>query len=271
MALCKGNRFWFVGATLSMNRPLVIGVTSRFGSAEWIHENTCNYLTVLAGYGVQAVPLAPDTPVRLPDGAVYAPDAAGRLPAAVLQHLDGMILSGGGDVDPRYFGQPLAGAEVEQIDVRRDELELNLARAAMARDLPILGICRGCQVLNVAAGGAMVQHLDGHRSPKEGVKHHNVTIAPSSKLHQIVGRDRLAVNTYHHQGMDHSVMAPAFAPVGLADPDTWLVEAYESRSHRWVIGVQWHPERLFELDAAHGRLWDSFLAACGGATAVERG
>jgi putative glutamine amidotransferase len=248
---------------MSLNRPPVIGVTSRFGNADWLHETTRNYLAVLADYGVQAVPLAPDTPAHLPDGAVYTPDADGRLPAAVLQHLDGLILAGGGDVHPRYFGQPLAGAEPEQIDLRRDELELNLARAAMASDLPILGICRGCQVLNVAAGGAMVQHLDGHRSPKDGVKYHDVTVAAGSKLHQIVGADRLAVNTYHHQGMNHAVVAPAFTPVGQADPDAWLVEAYESRSHRWLVGVQWHPERLFELEPAHRRLWDSFLAACG--------
>jgi putative glutamine amidotransferase len=74
--------------------------------------------------------------------------------------------------------------------------------------------------------------------------------------------DRLSVNTFHHQGMDLASMAPLFTPVALAQPDQWLVEAYESRQHRWVIGVQWHPERAFELDPGHRRLWESFVAVC---------
>ena len=173
-----------------------------------------------------------------------------------------MILAGGGDVHPKYFGQPLAGAEPDSIDLKRDELELTLGQQALARDLPIFAICRGCQVLNVAAGGGMVQHFGGHRSPKERTAFHDVTIAPDSRFYAIVDAQRLPVNTFHHQGMDMASMAPIFTPVALAQPDEWLVEAYESRQHSWVIGVQWHPERVFELDAHHRRLWDSFLAAC---------
>jgi putative glutamine amidotransferase len=166
-------------------------------------------------------------------------------------------------VHPRYFGQPLAGAETETIDLKRDELEIELAQAALAADLPLFGICRGCQVLNVAAGGSMIQHLDGHRSPSGGpTSFHEVAIQPGGRLSAIVGAATLPVNTFHHQGMDVPALAPFFAPVAYAQPDAWLVEAYESPRHRWVVGVQWHPERSFELDDGHRRIWESFFAAC---------
>lgn len=242
--------------------PLWIGVTTRHGDPAWVQKNTRNYLQVLAEYGALPVVLSPDCPATLPDGSMVQPDELGRLPVSILDRLHGLILSGGGDVHPKYFGQELAGAEVESIDLKRDELELALSQAALARDLPLFAICRGCQVLNVAAGGGMVQHLPGHRSPQDGTAFHDVTIAPDSRFQAIVGRERLPVNTFHHQGLDRATMAPLFTPVALAQPDDWLVEAYESRSHCWVIGVQWHPERVFELDGGHRRLWESFLAVC---------
>jgi putative glutamine amidotransferase len=241
---------------------LIVGVTARHGHEEWIQKNTHNYLNVLAKHGVIPVVLAPDTPANLPDGRQFHPDTQGRLPVMILTHLDGLILAGGGDVDPKYFGAELNGAEPESIDHRRDELELNLSRQALDADLPILGICRGCQVLNVAAGGGMVQHFDGHRSPKDGTKYHDVALLPGTRLRTLIGQETLAVNTYHHQGMDLASMAPIFTPSGLAWPDSWLVEAYESQQHSWVVGIQWHPERLFELDDAHRRLWQNFVAAC---------
>lgn len=244
-------------------RPLVIGITTRHGDAEWVQRNTRNYVNMVRELGATPVILAPDQPATLPDGATYAPDAAGRLAVDLLAGLDGIIFSGGGDVHPRYFGQPLAGAEEDTIDEKRDELEIVLAQAALAMDLPIFGICRGCQVLNVAAGGGMVQHLDGHRSPAEGpTNFHTVELAPASQLSAIVGQPSLPVNTFHHQGLDQATLAPIFAPVARAAEDEWLVEAYESPQHRWVIGVQWHPERQFELEHGHRRIWESFLAAC---------
>lgn len=242
--------------------PLLVGVTTRRGNAAWIAKNTKNYLNTLISHGVTPVILAPDTPARLPDGTNYTPDTAGRLPDALLDHLHGLILSGGGDVDPRYFGAELSGAEPDSIDHPRDELELNLARAALAVDLPLFGICRGCQVLNVAAGGSMIQHFDGHRSPAHSTAYHDVAVQPDTRFRQIVGEESFAVNTFHHQGMDRASIAPLFRPAAVAQPDNWLVEAYESAGHRWVVGVQWHPERLFELGEPHARLWQSFLNAC---------
>ena len=244
-------------------RPLVIGITTKHGDAEWVQRNTRNYVNMVRELGATPVILAPDQPATLPDGATYMPDAAGRLDPALLAGLDGIIFSGGGDVHPRYFGQPLAGAEESTIDEQRDELEIVLAQAALALDMPIFGICRGCQVLNVAAGGGMVQHLDGHRSPADGpTSFHTVELNPASKFGAIVGQPSLPVNTFHHQGLDQASLAPIFAPVARAAEDEWLVEAYESPQHRWVIGVQWHPERHFELEHGHRRIWESFVAAC---------
>ena len=251
------------GAGLAGDRPLWIGITTRRGDAEWVQKNTRNYVAVVRDAGAEPIILSPDTPAALPDGRTFTPDARGRVGTAVLDSLDGLILSGGGDVHPRYFGQPLAGAEPESIDLLRDELEIELAQAALTQDLPLFGICRGCQVLNVAAGGSMVQHFDGHRTPEGGpTNFHDVAIAPGSRLYAIVGDGALLVNTFHHQGLDAGALAPIFAPAAVAQPDAWLVEAYESQSHRWVIGVQWHPERHFELEDGHRRIWQSFFDAC---------
>jgi putative glutamine amidotransferase len=241
---------------------LVIGITTRRGDPDWVTKSTKNYLNILAEYHVTSVILSPDLPTILPNGVRFAPDAAGRLSATVLEHLDGVVFSGGGDVDPKYFGEPLNGAEPESIDHRRDELEIHLGQAALADDLPVFAICRGCQVLNVAAGGKMVQHFDNHRSAPDGTRYHPVDFVPQSRVGQIVGQPALVVNTFHHQGIDRATLAPIFAPAAIATPDPWLIEAYESPSHRWVVGVQWHPERIFELEEGHRRLWESFLAAC---------
>lgn len=251
---------------------LVIGISVRSGAPEWVQKSTRNYLNILDEYGVRPVILAPDYPAVLPGGATFAPDEAGRLPEWILDELDGLVLSGGGDVHPRYFGQPIAGAEPDSIDLKRDELELGLGRAALAQDLPTFAICRGCQVLNVAAAGGMIQHFDGHRSLPDRTVFHPVEFTPGSRVHQIVGQDKLVVNTFHHQGIDQATLAPGFAPAAYSVPERWLIEAYESPHHNWVVGVQWHPERIFELGIGHRLLWESFLdAAQRGERNVARG
>lgn len=250
-------------STVNGNRPLWIGITSRHGSAEWLQQNARNYIAMVGSYHAYPILLTPDYPTILPDGMCYEPAGNGRLADKVLEHLDGLILSGGGDVAPHYFNQPLAGAEESSIDPKRDELEIGLSQAALGRNMPIFGICRGCQVLNVAAGGAMLQHFDGHRSPADGpTRFHLVRVESNSRLRNIVAADHFEVNTFHHQGLDQDALAPIFRRAAVAEPDQWLVEAYESSVHEWVVGVQWHPERLFELNDAHRRLWESFIEAC---------
>ena len=116
------------GAGLQENRPLWIGITTRHGDAEWVQKNTHNYVAMVRDAGAEPIVLSPDIAAVLPDGRAFAPDEQGRVGTQVLDALDGLILSGGGDVHPSYFGQPLAGAEPESIDLLRDELEIELAR-----------------------------------------------------------------------------------------------------------------------------------------------
>lgn len=247
-------------------------MTTRSGYEEWIRKNNRNYLNRLAEYGVDAVVLSPDVAAVLPGGESFAPDAEGRLPAEILDYLDGIIFSGGGDVDPRLFGQALEGAERESIDAARDALEITLGQAALAQaDLPVFGICRGCQVLNVAAGGAMVQHVEGHRSPLDSPRLHEVAVAHGSRLGRIVGEASFPVNTFHHQAVDRNTLSPRFAPAAFDALQGWVIEAYESPAHEWLFGVQWHPERSFELPDAHKRLWDSFIQACAARSAARNG
>lgn len=258
----RGSRLFMQGITEYSMGKVLVGVTARRGDEGWVQEHSRHYLSVLNGYGATPIVLSPDTPVTLPDGSTFAPDDHGRLPADVLPLLDGLVLSGGGDVDPAYFGAQLAGANPKAIDRKRDELELTLARQAFELDLPTFGICRGCQVMNVAAGGGMVQDFDGHRSPKDEPFYHPVVVDRTSKLHALVADAEIPVNTYHHQGVDLPTLAPGLRASAMARPDAWLIEALESPDHRWMVGVQWHPERLFELSEAHRRLWDGFVRAC---------
>ncbi len=250
--------------------PLLIGVTSAHGDAEWLSKNTHHYLDFLAQAGAQAVVLTPDTPAVFPDGSSYAPDSDGRLPDTILDHLHGLVASGGGDVHPKHFGQEPDGAEPKHISLGRDELELNLLRTALQRDLPVFGICRGCQVLNVAGGGSLRQHFDGHRSSAGQTAYHRVDLQPNTNLQRMVGAEAMQVNTFHHQGINRSDLAPGFFASAFAHPDDWLVEAIESLRHRWALGVQWHPERIFELEPSHRLIWDSFLTACRATRVVER-
>ncbi|MEM7133496.1 MAG: gamma-glutamyl-gamma-aminobutyrate hydrolase family protein [Chloroflexota bacterium] len=240
----------------------IIGLTTKQGDSEWIEGHSQNYLDRLNEFGAKPVILSPDYPAILPDGTAFEPDSMGRLPSRVLNHLDGLILAGGGDVHPKYFGAEMNGANPKAISQMRDELELSLAKEALARDMPIFGICRGCQVLNVAGGGGMVQHFDGHRSSKAKPIFHDILVEPNSRFYDLVGKERFPTNTYHHQGLDHETLAPIFDAVGVAEPDKWLVEAIESPQHHWVFGVQWHPEKLYELEDTHRKLWTDFVETC---------
>ncbi len=181
--------------------------------------------------------------------------------ADALDRLDGLLIAGGSDVDPARYGEaphPSTGWHAE-----RDEAELILLRAALERGLPVLGVCRGMQLMAVAAGGRLHQHLPdtlghtGHRPdsgpgevPRYGA--HAVRLAPGSRLHGLLG-DAVTVNSMHHQG----VADPGrLAPVGWT-ADDGLIEAVEDPDREFAVGVQWHPE---ELDDP--RLFHALVAAC---------
>ncbi len=160
--------------------------------------------------------------------------------------LNGLVLTGGLDIDPaRYFNAP--HERTRCAEAARDDYEFGLLQEALAADLPVLAICRGHQVLNVAFGGSLLQNIEtsNHRADykSEGApsRWHEVTIALGSRLHGAIGAGRVEVNSRHHQGVVADGVAPGLKAVATS-PDG-IVEALESESHRWVVGVQWHAER----------------------------
>lgn len=172
-----------------------------------------------------------------------------RRPPVDAAALDGLILTGGLDVAPQRYGEA-SHPKVKQTDPARDAFEEEALARALERDLPVLAICRGHQLLNVALGGRLLQHIegDGHRADykAEGMpsRWHTVRLVAESRLRGIFGADEVEVNSRHHQAVLPETLAPGLAPVA-ASPEG-LVEAVESTDHRWVLGVQWHPERLEE-------------------------
>jgi putative glutamine amidotransferase len=161
--------------------------------------------------------------------------------------LDGLVLTGGLDVAPeRYGAQP--HPKVKRIDPARDAFEIEVLEAALARDLPVLAICRGHQLVNVALGGTLLQHIESgehvadYRTEGAPSRGHAVRIDEGSRLAAAVGAGDVEVNSRHHQAVLPEGLAPGLKPAAWS-PDG-LVEAFEGRSQRWLIGVQWHPERL---------------------------
>jgi gamma-glutamyl-gamma-aminobutyrate hydrolase PuuD len=157
-----------------------------------------------------------------------------------LDHVDALVITGGCDIDPASYGavrEPQLGATSPE----RDDADLAITRAAVARDLPTLAVCRGIQVLNVALGGTLVQHVDDHMLREQyNESAHTVTVEPDSLLAEIVGTDTLGVNTLHHQVIDR--VAEPLRVVARNRDDH--VEAVELAGSRSVLGVQWHPELL---------------------------
>ena len=178
---------------------------------------------------------------------ILAPLPARRL-EAIIERLDGVCLSGGPDIEPATYGSG-AHPELGPTEPEVDLFELGLVRAARRRGLPILAICRGMQVLNVARGGTLVQHLPdlseqvAHRQAEPASQvSHGVTIAAESRLAGVVERERIYVNSFHHQAIDR--LGAGLEPVGWADDG--VIEAVEARGGAFTLGVQWHAECLTE-------------------------
>jgi gamma-glutamyl-gamma-aminobutyrate hydrolase PuuD len=174
-------------------------------------------------------------------------------PADTLDGFDGLLLAGGSDVDPALYSQQ-PSPETQPSDPVRDRLELALLRQALDRDLPVLGICRGLQLANVALGGALRQHVEGHNHRKVRDAH-PVTIAPGTRLAGILGPGEYLVNSRHHQCAD---AAAAGLTVAALAPDG-VIEALELPQQRFFLAVQWHPEA--RIDGPDARLFAAFRAA----------
>ena len=175
----------------------------------------------------------------------------------------GLMLTGGEDVDPPIYGEspdPSAGLETNR---RRDDMELALLRHALDQDLPVLAICRGMQLLNVAFGGKLIQDVPEHKGERRDgdwkPAYHQIYVSPGSKLAAIMGSGGfLKVNSIHHQGVREAQKSPALLASAYSLGDG-LIEGMESPGHDWVLGVQCHPEREEEVPKSFGRLFQAFV------------
>ena len=233
-------------------RP-VIGITAFAGTRNQspVQMQQEAYFSALvdAGATPMVIPLVADPSILLP----------------LYQHLDGVCFPGGPDVSPSFYGQPvMSGCNVSS-EPRLDECEMSLMKYAIAERIPMLCICRGHQLLNVALGGELFQDLlaqgattvQHRRKPSDQEPMHQITIAGDSKLSSILGEESIAVNTMHHQGIrtlgrDLRVVATS---------DDGVVEAVEMTDRPFVIGVQYHPEEMIENQPLAARLFHALVEA----------
>jgi putative glutamine amidotransferase len=218
---------------------------------------------------------------RLREDYVRAVESAGGLPLVLapgrpqdvgdlLDHVGALVLTGGADIDPTLYGEERR-PEVKAVFPDRDAFELALCREALRRDLPLLAICRGHQVLNVATGGTLVQDIPSqipgagaHESDAERWQTcHEVEILPETRLREILGTERVAVNSFHHQSvkqLGRELVLSARSPDG-------VVEGIEMprQSRRFVLGVQWHPESFWDHTPHFQPLFEALVRAADGA------
>ena len=236
-------------------------------------------LTCSTGVGRSSAQLAaPPLIDFLPQAYTRAVEAAGGLPlmlplagdlafvAQMIARLDGLILSGGPDISPRLFGEePIAGLGPTNYEL--DLMEREALRRGLERNLPILTICRGMQMLIPAFGGSLYQHLPSqvegcleHRqNAGKEVLTHAVAISPHSRLHQIMGADSIWVNSIHHQAIKEP--PPGFLVTARASDG--VIEAVELADHPFLLGVQWHPEGSAGSDVYSRKLFAAFVQAAG--------
>lgn len=216
---------------------------------------------------------------KIPHEYAASVQAAGGLPLllptladpdcieAYIDRLDGLLLSGGdADVDPARFGEDPV-RELRLITPDRDEMEIELFNRAWDRDLPVLAICRGIQVVNVAAGGSLIQDIPsqvadaiGHypRGMDMHLLYHTVALEPGSRLHRIFKKTELRVNSFHHQSV--RTVAPGFRVS--AHTSDGVIEAIEAPDKRFAVGIQWHPETLTARHPHFLDLFKAFMTAC---------
>ncbi len=189
---------------------------------------------------------------------------------SLLDLVGGLILTGGRDVDPRFYHES-PHPKLQETEPLRDPIELQLIREALKRDMPILGICRGIQTLNVAAGGTLFQDIasfvsteinhanawESALNPDNPQEHHPIRIDTPSRLFELIGVESVMVNSYHHQAISN--VAPGFQVTARA-PDG-IIEAMESRLHTCVLGLQCHIELLWQKNARWFEVYKAFVNA----------
>ena len=216
-------------------------------------KNPRRYVEILESFGAEVNVLIP------PDN---------RPIEQLMEGVGGVLLPGGPDIDPNLYGvspDPVAGLDICR---ELDDLDLRILRYSLDLDMPVLAICRGMQLLNVACGGRLIQHLDGHQPYTEHGstigKSHNIFLAPGAKAAAVIGSAGFfKVNSFHHQGLNESMRSPELMTTGYSVEDG-LVEALESPKHSWVIGFQCHPERQDEVPRSFSNLFAAFVERCDG-------
>lgn len=232
-----------------MSRAPLIGLTT-YGRGE-------NNRYGLPAEYVDAVRRAGGIPVLMPSG--------GQAVNAWLESLDGLVLSGGGDIDPERYGG-VQHAMLYNVDHERDAFEFSVVDQALARHAPLLCICRGMQVLNVHLGGSLHEHLPdaygetvSHRAPPREPTPHALRVVAGTRLASLLGIEELQASSWHHQAvksLGRGLVPAAHAPDG-------VIEALELPEYpSWLLAVQWHPELTAASDALQQRLFDAFITAC---------
>lgn len=227
-----------------MRKP-IIGITASYSDSGRISMNPAYVDAIRLNGGIGVLLSRPTDPAEIADLAAS---------------LDGLLFAGGDDVDPKYYGEEISHPKVS-ITPARDVFELAIYREFIKTGRPILGICRGVQLLNVALGGSLHQHIDDHhQSPTPGSQPvQTANIAPGTKLASLCGvSGETAINSFHHQAV--KVPAPG-AVVSAVAPDG-IIEAIELPDHPFFVGVQWHPELFWrDHETMHG-LFRGFIEAC---------
>jgi putative glutamine amidotransferase len=241
-----------------MTKPL-IGIGSDINVTPGVRDRAYTYTTY-----VDALRRAGAIPVLIPPQPENARD--------LVEELDGIVLAGGDDCDPAVYGEE-KHPTVEPMDVRRQEGDLTLARVAREHGIPTLGICLGVQVMNVAAGGTLVQDINTqlqteieHASEPEDRARHDVLIEKNTRLASILGANEINVNSSHHQAIKSigdGLRVTAHAPDG-------IVEGLEDPRHPFYVGVQWHPEDMPAADSA-SKIFRAFVEAARQYAANRRG
>ncbi len=232
----------------------VIGITTAIGEA----DNRGGIFRMEASY-VEAVEAAGGIPILLPPSGAHAAD--------VLALVDGLVFSGGGDIRPERYGDRELHPATYGISDLRDDFEFRLLEAAFATDVPTLAICRGIQVLNVVLGGTLYQDVSQqptapgeHRQPWEVGSWekplHAVDLVPGSLAATVLGDTQVATNSAHHQTLKE--IAPGLRVVGQSADGT--IEVVEAAGKRFVLGVQWHPEKMYAVHDEHARLFAALTA-----------
>lgn len=185
-----------------------------------------------------------------------------------IENIDGLLLSGGDDIDPSFFGEG-PHQKIGPIEPGRDLYEMKLIKYALEAEKPILGICRGAQILNVCEGGTMYQDIYSQHGDST-MKHnqdaakdylsHTVTVTEGTKLNEILGETEIKTNSFHHQANKY----PAENLQVSAMSEDGIIEAVESTEHDFVIGVQWHPEGSYLVDEASRKIFRAFIKAASG-------